>query len=220
MRVLNFNSPYALIGLTFAVLLSLTAVVYQSGASSNADPILIPAKPAFESLEEVDLYGARPRAQAELFDKYVNHADVPNFRDAGGTVFTGSDTPCFEVTIDPTVEGNDADYRLDMFGGAHVATSDLFRSELSAALSKSFTEEVWARDNKCFAGSFVVSFSVTEQGRLGQNMLVHHLRGSSSSAGFAVLDVLREMELNGHRWHDGDQPAGEVRIPVRFKLME
>lgn len=50
-------------------------------------------------------------------------------------------------------------------------------------------------------------------------MLVHHLRGSSFSAGHAVLDVLRSLDREGHRWHDGADGAGEVRIPISFKLV-
>jgi hypothetical protein len=74
------------------------------------------------------------------------------------------------------------------------------------------------RDNKCFNGSFVVSFDVDAEGRIGENMLVHHLTGSSNAAGIAVLDVLRGMDLEGHRWHDGTAGQVEVRVPVKFKL--
>jgi hypothetical protein len=105
-----------------------------------------------------------------------------------------------------------------MFGGQNVVTTEQFRAELETAMAESFTEEIWARDRKCFNGSFVVSFDVDDSGRLGKNMLVHHIRGSSSDAALAVLDVLRSMDLDGHHWHAGDQPAGEVRVPLSFRL--
>ena len=212
MKALNFNSPFAVVGLAAAILLFIGSRGYDFTPTSNV-------KPVFTSLEEVDMYGARPRAQAELYDQYVVAAEVANFRDTDKAFF-GSDSPCFEVTIDPTVAGADTDYRLDLFGGNHLSATEVFTTELSAALSESFTEETWARDAKCFAGTFVASFTVTETGQLGDNMLVHHLRGSSGSAALAVLDVLRDMNNTGHRWHEGDMPAGEVRIPVRFKLMD
>jgi hypothetical protein len=167
-----------------------------------------------------DFQGNNPQYQDFLADADDKaRADVPNFRDAGDDSFySGSETPCFKVKIDPKVVGHDADYRLDMFGGQNVVTTEQFRAELETAMAESFTEEIWARDRKCFNGSFVVSFDVDDSGRLGKNMLVHHMRGSSSDAGLAVLDVLRSMDLDGHHWHAGDQPAGEARVPVSFRL--
>lgn len=159
-----------------------------------------------------------PSINFEDFDPGA--ADIPNFRDpAASSLFGESKAPCFEVKIDPSVPGATEDYRTDMFVGSTLVTSTAFTEAIKQVMTEEFKDEVWARDAKCFAGSFVVSFSVTENGELGSNMLVHHLRGQSFGAGHAVLDVLRSMDRDGYRWHDGTQNAGEVRIPVSFKLV-
>jgi|GEM_PF-2233699 len=226
MKNLGFNSPYAFVGIFLAVMAFGLSTFYDFRIpTANAVPVA--------NYDAADVKGARALRGMDLSDKQffpdqdffdeivadLHRADVPNFRDAGDDAFyTGSDTPCFRVEIDPDVAGHNQDYRLDMFGGTHIETTDLFRSGLEDALAKTFQEEVWARDRKCFNGSFVVSFDVDGSGRLGTNMLVHHLRGSSSTAGLAVLDVLRGMDIDGHRWHDGSLPRGEVRVPVSFRL--
>jgi len=226
MKNLGFNSPYAVVGMFFAVLAFGLSTFYDfSVSSADTAPVTI--------YDASDVNGARALRGIEFsehqfdpefkeFKEFMddrNRADVPNFRDAGDEGFySGSDTPCFRVEIDPNVAGHDQDYRLDMFGGTHIETTDLFRSGLEDALAESFKDEAWARDRKCFNGSFVVSFDVDGSGRLGSNMLVHHLKGSSGTAGLAVLDVLRSMDVDGHRWHDGSLAGGEVRVPVSFRL--
>lgn len=226
MKNLGFNSPYALVGMFFAVVALTLSTFYDFGLSSaNDGPLTIydasnvlGARPA----SDLDLTGLEFAPEYSDFKEFLNRrnrADVPNFRDAGDDAFySGSDTPCFRVEIDPNVAGHDQDYRLDMFGGTHIETTDLFRSGLEDALAESFKEEAWARDRKCFNGSFVVSFDVDDSGSLGSHMLVHHLKGSSGTAGLAVLDVLRSMDVDGHRWHDGSISGGEVRVPVSFRL--
>jgi hypothetical protein len=221
MKNLGFNSPYAVVGMFFAVVALGFSTFYDFRISSaHSAPLAV--------YDAGDVRGARPEFNFDFDPQHKdlrefvderNRADVPNFRDAGDDAFySGSETPCFRVEIDPKVAGHDQDYRLDMFGGTHIETTDLFRSGLEDALAESFKDEAWARDRKCFNGSFVVSFDVDGTGRLGSNMLVHHLRGSSSTAGLAVLDVLRGMDIDGHQWHDGSLAGGEVRVPVSFRL--
>ena len=219
MKNLGFNSPYALAGLCFAVVSIAVSTLFDFTIRSA------PTNPLSEYVLE-DVRGARERPEWMPHDLYLeenpsstNRADVPNFRDAGDDAFySESATPCFEVTINPDVAGHNDRLKTHIFGDVRIETTDLFRSGLENALAESFTEEVWARDKKCFNGSFVVSFNVDEGGRLADNMLVHHIKGSANEAGMAVLDVLRGMDLDGHRWHDGSLDGGEVRIPVAFHL--
>lgn len=146
-------------------------------------------------------------------------SDIPNFREPARFFSGDAKAPCFTVFIDPTVPGAKEDYRTDLFGdGQMVVSTEAFTEGLKDQLAEEFSAEAWAREPNCFDGSFVVSFAVTEDGRLGADMLVHHLRGQSNEAGISVLDVLRSMDRFGHRWHDGTKGAGEVRIPVKFKL--
>jgi len=130
-----------------------------------------------------------------------------------------SKEPCFDVVIDEKVEGYEVAYRTDLFGGNYIGTQETLIKEIEAGLTTSFLDKTWEMDRDCFSGSFVVSFDVEEDGTLGKNMLVHHLRGGSSNAAFAILEVLWEMERSGHTWHDGTQGAGEIRIPVSFRLL-
>ncbi|MEO0734207.1 MAG: hypothetical protein AAFZ52_15330, partial [Bacteroidota bacterium] len=111
------------------------------------------------------------------------------------------------------------DYRTDLFNQQFIATQGDLLDRIKSSLTTSFLDKTWEMDKDCFSGSFVVSFDVAEDGTLGKNMLVHHLRGGSNNAGFAVVEVLWDMERQGHTWHDGTQGSGEVRIPVRFTLL-
>lgn len=219
MKYLGLVSDYARVGIFFAVVALLVNLFYDFSIPS--------ANTAVDyQWDESQVPGQRPRFEFVPFDPsadYVeksdrNRAAAPNFRDAGDDAFYyGSETPCFRVEIDENVAGND--FQADMFSGeSYLSTSELFRSGLETAMAESFTDEVWARDKKCFNGSFVVSFDVDADGRIGDNMLVHHIKGSSNAAGIAVLDVLRSMDLQGHRWHDGTAGAAEVRVPVKFRL--
>lgn len=219
MKPLGFNSPYALAGICFAVA-SISISTFFDFTIKSA-----PTNPLSEYIVE-DVRGARERPEWMPHDLILeenfpaaNRADVPNFRDAGDDAFySESAEPCFVVDINPDVAGHNDRLKTHIFGDVRIKTTDLFRSGLEDALAESFTEEVWARDKKCFNGSFVVSFNVDGAGRLADNMLVHHITGSANEAGVAVLDVLREMDLDGHRWHDGSLDGGEVRVPVSFRL--
>jgi hypothetical protein len=219
MKNLGFNSPYALAGMCFAIA-SISISTFFDFSIKSA-----PTNPLSEYVVE-DVRGARERpswTQPGFYQKQIaslrNRADVPNFRDAGDDSFYyGSATPCFAVTINPDVAGHNDRLKTHIFGDVRIETTDLFRSGLENALAESFTEEVWARDKKCFNGSFVVSFNVDGNGRLADNMLVHHITGSANEAGMAILDVLRGMDTDGHRWHDGSLDGGEVRVPVSFRL--
>lgn len=223
MKYFGLSSDYARIGIFFAIAAVAVSLFYDFTIPASQDRII-------HSWDESQVRGERPRVAFKMseFSPQPQHpafadrarlrAEAQNFRDAGRDDFYyGSETPCFKVEIDESVSGND--FQADMFSGEnYLSTSELFRSGLEVAMAESFTEEVWARDSKCFNGSFVVSFDVDAEGRIGKNMLVHHVKGSSNAAGIAVLDVLRSMDLDGHRWHDGTAGEVEVRVPVKFKL--
>lgn len=221
MKFLDFNSPYARLGMfmsLFALFLSNSFTFSYGHSAREADSI----DRLLERGERPFRYsfgGEHPQFGDFLDLSEVHPADVPNFRDMGSDDFIyGSESPCFTVTIDPSVEGHDEDYRLDLFGGQTVVEAKQFEEALATKMAESFVEEAWARSPKCFKGSFVVSFDVEADGSLGSNMLVHYINGRSAQAGIAVLDVVRGMDLEGHRWHDGSEAAGEVRIPVSFRL--
>ncbi|MEM9928715.1 MAG: hypothetical protein AAF840_02750 [Bacteroidota bacterium] len=222
MKNLGLRSDYARLGILFAAIALIATFTFSPQVPSAKTDIMVQYDAAYvpgaRSEKAINLHDLQQLAE-KFADESMERASVPNFRDAGNDDFYyGSDTPCFVVEFDDEVAGNNEDYRIDMFGGTYIETSDLFRSGLETAMAESFTEEVWARDRKCFNGSFVVSFDVDDNGRIGKNMLVHHITGSSNAAGIAVLDVLRDMDLQGHRWHNGAAGAGEVRIPVKFRL--
>lgn len=223
MKYLGLSSDYARVGVFFAIATVAVSLFYNFNVPSAKTVVDV-------NWNESQVPGERPRIDFDMADFSVNpyskefqefarnRAEALNFRDAGRDDFYyGSDTPCFKVEIDEGVSGNN--FQADMFSGeSYLSTSEMFRSGLETAMAESFTEEVWARDSKCFNGSFVVSFDVDDEGRIGKNMLVHHVKGSSNAAGIAVLDVLRSMDLDGHRWHDGTAGNVEVRVPVKFKL--
>ena len=216
MKPFNFSSPYSRLGFFLAASICATAFLVKSGERQQPDHVF--GTDAFQANDLPWKLVEPPQLNFEDFDPGA--ADIPNFRDpAANALFGDRKAPCFEVKIDPSVPGANLDYRTDMFRGGALVTSAVFTDALKAVMAEEFKEEVWARDAKCFAGSFVVSFSVEENGKLGANMLVHHLRGQSFEAGHAVLDVLRSLDREGHRWHDGTGGAGEVRIPVSFKLV-
>ena len=223
MKYFGLSSDYARVGIFFAIAAVAVSFFYDFSIPSTKAVVDV-------NWKESQVQGERPRSDFDMADfsknpyskefqeAVRNRAEALNFRDAGSDDFYyGSDTPCFKVEIDESVSGNN--FQADMFSGdSYLSTSEMFRSGLETAMAESFTEEVWARDNKCFNGSFVVSFDVDSEGRIGENMLVHHVKGSSNAAGSAVLDVLRSMDLSGHRWHDGTAGEVEVRVPVKFRL--
>jgi hypothetical protein len=222
MKYFGLSSDYARVGIFFAITAVAVSLFYdftvpsaQSAVNVTWDVSQVPGERPRVDFDMADLLNDPPYKALKEFAR--KRADAPNFRDAGNDFYYGSETPCFKVEIDESVSGND--FQADMFSGeSYLSTSEMFRSGLETAMSASFTEEVWARDSKCFNGSFVVSFDVDAEGRIGKNMLVHHVKGSSNAAGIAVLDVLRSMDLDGHRWHDGSAGDVEVRVPVKFKL--
>jgi hypothetical protein len=220
MKYFGLSSDYARAGIFFAIAAVTISLFYDFSIPSANTAVDL-------SWDVSQVPGERPRVEYGMpgYDRDLQHkemtrnrAEAQNFRDVGSDAFYyGSDTPCFKVEIDESVSGTD--FQPDLFSGeSYLSTSELFRSGLETAMAESFTEEVWARDSKCFNGSFVVSFDVDAEGRIGKNMLVHHVKGSSNAAGIAVLDVLRSMDLDGHRWHDGSAGNVEVRVPVKFRL--
>jgi hypothetical protein len=126
-----------------------------------------------------------------------------------------SKVPCYTVEIDPTVDGFD-DTRSAVFGESIMDGTDGFLAELEIFLIDEFTRTVW--NGRCFEGSFVVSFNVDEDGSLGHTIIVHHLRKGGVSVSHGIYQMLYELDHDGHRWHDGTRGAGEVRIPVRFRI--
>jgi hypothetical protein len=206
MKKPGLNSPYARVGLFFCLLTSVIGG-YLVGRQPEAAPV---------SYTYAWSSSAHETAAAEFFDA-IRSQEEKNAVDYLNSI---SAEPCFEVKIDPELlTGADVN-RSDLFNGGEIASSrELLVSELKTKLAASFSDEVWKRDHKCFDGSFVVSFGVNEDGSLAENMLVHHIKGGTNMAGVAVLDVLLKMDREGHRWHDGTQGAGEVRIPVSFKLV-
>lgn len=222
MKLFNFSSPYSRIGIFFALVTCACAAFVQFDNSFGPEPtkIIVDGHSFqfdFEKAESEFTFDEDIKQQHEDFKNWAS--DVPNFRDIEtASLFDDGKEPCFTVKIDPTVKGADIDYRSDLFGATQVVAEETFAESLKEAMTEEFLEEVWARNQNCFKGTFVVSFDVTDDGRLGKEMLVHHLTGASNSAGIAVLDVLRDMDTSGHLWHDGSQGAGEVRIPISFKL--
>lgn len=216
MKPFNFSSPYSRLGLFFAATICAGALLFR-GSSEPAHEVFIIGEA--NGGDRLPWKLVEPPA-LDFQDFDPGAADIPNFRDpAKNALFGDTKAPCFEVKIDPSVPGAGVDYRSDMFAGSTLVTSEVFTEAIKAVMTESFKDEAWARDAKCFAGSFIVSFSVTDTGELGANMLVHHLRGQSFEAGHAVLDVLRSMDREGYRWHDGTEGAGEVRVPVSFRLV-
>ena len=211
MKPFSFSSPYAFVGLFFGAILLAGAGLIEAMTPDLDTRRVAPQQLPWKLIEPPALETVRGWSSQA-------HDDIPNFRQYDHPWETDA-LPCFTVRIDPTVAGAREDYRSDLFGnGPLVASAEVFTEALKEAMAADFSAEAWARDPNCFDGSFVVSFSVTETGRLGDDMLVHHLRGQSNQAGISVLDVLREMDRNGHRWHDGTGESGIVRIPVKFKL--
>lgn len=201
MNLLGLSSRYARVGIFFAVWSLMASVFFFSQSPQNGSHIQYDHQVV--ALMEHDWSG--------------NNEDYREFKEfVSGSEYS---EPCFEVSLDETVAGYATDYRTDLFGGTYITNQEALLDELAAGLSTSFLDKTWEMDRDCFSGSFVISFDVAEDGTLGQNMLVHHLRGGSNNAAFAVMKVLWDMENSGHTWHDGTQGKGEVRIPVSFRLI-
>ena len=201
----GLSSPYARVGLFFC-LFSTIIGGYLVGRQQDAALTKVAPAPVSAYDNPVDEFFDAIRSQEE--------------KDALDYLNSLSAEPCFEVKIDPALLADAEVNRSDLFNGGEItSTRELLVSGLKTKLAASFSDEVWKRDPKCFDGSFVVSFGVNEDGSLSENMLVHHIKGGSNMAGVAVLDVLLKMNREGHRWHDGTQGAGEVRVPVSFKLV-
>jgi len=203
----GLSSPYARVGLFFCLL---TTVI--GGYLVGRQPEVVPVSYTYTWASEA----AHETAADEFFDAIRSQEE----KDAVDYLNSLSAEPCFEVKIDPKLLDDAEVNRSDLFNGGEItSTRELLVSELKTKLAASFSDEVWKRDPKCFDGSFVVSFGVNADGSLSENMLVHHIKGGSNMAGVAVLDVLLKMNREGHRWHDGTQGTGEVRVPVSFKLV-
>lgn len=219
MKPFNFSSPYSRLGMFFAMAACACAATF----SLLQEPEPVPFRFSFESSAKVE-HDRLPWKLVEpphmdFGDFNPDASDIPNFRDPARFFNSEAKAPCFSVFIDPTVPGGTEDHYSGVFGGSDlVVSTEAFTDGLKEKMAEEFSAEAWARDPNCFDGSFVVTFTVAEDGSIGDDMLVHHLRGTSNQAGISVLDVLRSMDRFGHRWHDGTKGTGEVRIPVKFKL--
>ncbi|MEM1357954.1 MAG: hypothetical protein AAGF89_07140 [Bacteroidota bacterium] len=202
MNLLGLTSRYARVGIFFAIWSLMASVFFfsQSPRYANSDWSY-----QVQAADFVQPSWSGDNAEYREFREYVAE-----------TEYSG---PCFEVNLDETVAGYATDYRTDLFGDTYIPNQEALIDELAEGLSTSFLDKTWEMDKDCFSGSFVVSFDVDEDGTLGQNILVHHLRGGSNNAAFAIMEVLWDMERSGHTWHDGTQGKGEVRIPVSFRLI-
>lgn len=152
------------------------------------------------------------------FQLFTNYLMVDAGADAGADAKTeraATKTPCYTVTIDPTVDGFDETHSA-VFGESIMDDTDGFLAELETLLIDEFTQTAWNGD--CFEGSFVVSFNVKEDGSLGHTIIVHHLRQGGELVHGRVYQMMYGLDHDGHRWHDGTRGAGEVRIPVRFRI--
>lgn len=218
MKLFDFSSPYSRFGLFFGVVLGTFACLATLVESMDGEPSY--AYTIDATATEALPWKLKEPPHLDFGDFSAPSSGIPNFREPA-RFLQGDDAkaPCFTVYIDPTVPGADVDYRGDLFGdGELLVSTNALTDGFKEAMARDFSAEAWARDPNCFDGSFVVSFTVTEEGRIGEDMLVHHIEGQSNQAGISVLDVLRELDYGGYRWHDGTKGTGEVRIPVKFKL--
>jgi len=210
MKNLGIRSPYAKLGIQLTIGCFLFAAFFSRDRSTTP---------------KIEEYVITANTLDPSFNPEIAWRELPGYLQdeeeaaAKKWLDTKSSTPCFEVAIDETVDGYADDYRTDLFASSYIATQQDLITRIETGLSASFLDKTWELDKDCFSGSFVVSFDVAEDGTLGKNMLVHHVRGGSNNAGFAVLEVLWDMERKGHTWHDGSQGTGEVRIPIRFQLI-
>ena len=125
--------------------------------------------------------------------------------------------PCYTVEIDPTLLGGIEEYRSGQLQQHTYRLDELTTDAFQLKLAERLAERTWEDANLCDKGSFVLIFQVEEDGMLGSDMLAHHIKGLNRSASLATR-VLLELEAEGHRWHTGGQPAGQVQLPVRFQL--
>lgn len=217
MKPFNFSSPYSRLGIAFA-LVSCLGVFLFNLAQPEPNARVLFSTDAFQRNSNLPWKLIEP-PHLDFGEFNLRNDDIPNFREASRFFDDEAISPCFTVWIDETIPGAAKDAVSGRFGNSDLTIgTEAFTEGLKKRMADDFSAEAWARDRNCFDGSFVVSFTVTEEGRLGDSALVHHLRGQSNSAGISVLDVLRSLDREGVRWHDGTQGAGEVRIPVKFKL--
>lgn len=218
MKFLDFSSPYSRFGIFFGIALGIFAGAATLVEQMTSEPVYVYTVDA--TATEALTWKLKEPPHLDFGDFDPQPSNIPNFREPARFLHgDNAEAPCFTVRIDPTVPGADIDYRSDIFGdGELLVSTDALTDGFKQAMAEDFSAEAWARDPNCFDGSFVVSFTVTEDGRIGDDMLVHHLQGQSNQAGISVLDVIRELDYKGYRWHDGTKGTGEVRIPVKFKL--
>jgi hypothetical protein len=125
-------------------------------------------------------------------------------------------TPCYTAHLDPSVPGGTA--RRTALGSSLMVENAAFMQELEAFLIDRLTNEAWQRNRRCIEGSFVVNFSVEADGSLGNTMMLHHQLGGGSSIGINIFGILKDLERDGVRWHDGTLGQGEIILPVRFRI--
>ena len=129
-----------------------------------------------------------------------------------------SKTPCYEVTIDNDLLIGLEDFKSGNFGEEVLDIDHLLTEEFKTSLAAEFSTRTWQNENHCFDGSFVISFRTEADGSLGTDMLTHNIKGGAHGGGTMASRVVLDLDARGHRWHDGTLPAGEVRLPVRFRM--
>jgi len=237
MKFLDFNSPYAQVGMFFALMALAVSTLYDTNIRSAPTGPLAAyevsdvrgARPAFKwkDVEDVEFID-RVEADEEEWQWDGGNEDYANFKKVINQeaqlmkrpvdYVPAPDLtkePCYSVLIDPTVEGYDETHP-NVFGPDVMSGTEDFLTELETLLIEEFTKTSW--DGSCFQGSFVVSFNVTAEGGLGHTIIVHHLVDGGKQAMPGVYQMLRDMHNSGFRWHDGTKGEGEIRIPVRFRI--
>lgn len=204
----GLHSPYARLGIALAYLFPILAMIFSLPKISEGSTAYQQVKIEERNLnythqwsDEID----RQFTDNRFMEDYMRE-EVP-------------ENPCYEVSVDESLLVGMERYRSDLVGEELLDIENLLTEDFKTALARDFSTRIWDNSKNCFEGSFIVSFAVTEDGKLGPDMLVHHLKGQSNEGGKAAVKVLFDLQATGHRWHDGSQPAGEVRLPVRFKLL-
>ena len=189
---LGHSTPYVKLSIYLSLAVAFVAILsgrYEDRLSATED----------ESIAWTDEVNFIP--QAEIFDAYGD-----DYTDA-----------CYTVEIDPDLLDGIETYRSGQLQQQTYPLQELATEAFQLKLAERLGDRSWNDAKLCDKGSFVLIFQVNAEGRLGSDMLAHHIKGLNRGASLATR-VLMDLDAEGHRWHDGTGPVGQVQLPVRYVL--
>lgn len=217
MHLLGLTSRYALLGLLLTVL---TALILSGPPSPE---------PAVTTIVKMEKSPAWPTPQFDVDPSTLAEHKIEantgvntdeKFSHLPSTTRAMTiENSCFDVSYAPELLA-EAKGGKALFTGQPVAAREVMLEDIEAFLLDRLHYEITRGTEECIEGSVIISLQIDGAGTIGPTMLAHHLRGGTDYAGLAIMAYFSDLRHDGRRWQNSTGEPMEVRLPLKFKLLQ